>query len=114
MAFTPRGDKDKGLLSTEHGDRPGSAAGYKAWCDENFRDVAGIWAVSVTECHEQALQPTLDGGENGKPEHHVSIDFTSFIVGGRGDGSVSYNLTKQGKRKARALRDRAVERHRRA
>lgn len=100
-AFTPKA-KDKGMLSTEHGDRPGGAAGYLEECP--LDDVAGIWAVTVGECEGVELPVIPDGHLPDRSDWHVSIDFTGHLSEG------SSNVNKVGKRKARKLRDHAVGR----
>lgn len=92
---------DKGLLSTEHGNRPGGAARYLSEC--GLSGVEGIWAVTVEECRNVGVPPLSDGGVNGQSQWHVSIDFRDFV-------NESMNLRKEGSRRARMLRDLAQER----
>ncbi|MGW6660791.1 hypothetical protein [Rhodococcus sp. NPDC055024] len=104
-AFRPK-SKDKGLLSTEHGDRPDGAGGFMAEC--TLTDVAGIWAVDAGECKDLDLPWIDDGGEGELSAWHVSIDFRAYLPEG------SMNVNNGGKKKARKLRDRAVARGKQA
>ena len=106
-AFTPP-PSDEGLLSTEHGDRPGSAEAYREAVD--LTDVAGIWGVTVTECeanykreHDIQLPLIDDGGEDGKSPWHVSIDFRQYV-------NQSNRVNSPGLRKGKYLRDCAQSR----
>lgn len=106
-AFTPA-TNHRGLLSTEHGGRPGGAAAYRN--DVKLKDVAGIWAVTVSECRaedEELNLPALgvidDGGEDDKSPWHVSIDYTHLV-------NAKYRVNSPGIRKGKFLRDRAQAR----
>lgn len=100
-AFKPKA-KDKGLLSTEHGDRPGSAQAFLGEC--KLSSVAGVWAVEAADCTENALPWVNDGGEGELSDWHISIDFRAHLP------KESENVNSAGKKKARKLRDRAVAR----
>ena len=96
------------MLSTEHGDRPGSAPAYREAVD--LTDVAGIWAVTVAECEADpqrqgdiALPLIDDGGEDDKSPWHVSIDFRQYV-------NQSNRVNSPGLRKVRFLRYCAEER----
>lgn len=104
-AFTPRAERDQGLLSLEHGDRPGGAQAYRAEC--GFSDIDGIYAVTVGECTLQELPCIDDGGEDGLSRWHVSVDFRAYL-------NESNQPTKPGKRKARALAEYARQRRKQA
>jgi hypothetical protein len=93
-AFSPRPERDKGMLSTEHESRPDGAEGYLAEC--GLDGVEGIYAVTVGECTSQDLPCLDDANEEGKSAWHVSIDFRNFI------GSTN-RLSEGGKRRARKL-----------
>lgn len=101
-AFTPR-PRDEGLLSTEHGDRPGGARAYRQAVE--LEDVAGIWAVTVAECEAEPhpVPPIDDGGEEGNSPWHVSIDFREYL-------NESKRVKGPGQRKAKYLRDHAEDR----
>ena len=101
-AFTPP-PCDQGLLSTEHGDRPGGAEAYRN--DVDLTDVAGIWAVTVSECAADPQRqgdielPLIDdGGEDDKSPWHVSIDFRQYV-------NESNRVNSPGQRKGKRLRD---------
>lgn len=102
----PKGDIDTGLLSAEHGDRPGGASAYREECQ--LEDLEGIYAVSVGECSSQQLPYIDDGGEGAHSPYHVSIDFTSFL------GASGVNLTHGGRRRAKELAKYATARRRQA
>jgi hypothetical protein len=105
-AFTPS-TSHLGLLSTEHGDRPGGAEAYKEAVD--LQDIAGIWAVTVAECDADpalnlpALQLIDDGGEDEKSPWHVSIDYRPYV-------NAAYRVNSPGIRKGKYLRDQAQAR----
>jgi hypothetical protein len=108
-AFTPP-PSDEGLLSTEHGDRPGRAVQYRE--DVALDDVAGIWAVFARECALDAELPNDidlplidDGGEDGKSPWHVSVDFRAYT-------NARNRVNSPGIRKGKYLRDKAQQRGR--
>lgn len=100
LAFTPR-PVDEGLWSTEHGDQPGGAHAYREQID--LENVAGIWAVTVTECEAENLPVIDDGGEDGRSPWHVSVDYRAHL-------NDSKRVDSPGQKKAKRLRDRAQER----
>ena len=106
-AFTPP-PSDEGLLSTEHGHRPGGAQSYREAI--NLDDVAGIWAITVAECrldpqrqNDIELPLIDDGGEDGKSPWHVSVDFRPYV-------NDANRVNSPGIRKGKYLRDCAQER----
>lgn len=103
-AFTPS-TVHLGLLSTEHGDRPGGAVAYRN--DVQLDDVAGIWAVTVSECRgEPTPLPVIDdGGQGENSPWHVSIDYRSYV-------NDAHRVNSPGIRKGKYLRDQAQARGR--
>jgi hypothetical protein len=104
-AFTPRAERDQGLLSMEHGDPPGGAQAYRGDC--GLQDIEGIYAVTVGECTLQELPCIDDGGDDGLSSWHVSVDFRAYV-------NASNQPTGAGKRKARALATYARQRRKQA
>ena len=104
LAFMPR-PVDVGLWSTEHGDRPGGALAYREQLE--LDGIAGIWAVSVSECETENLPLIDDGGEEERSPWHVSVDYRAHL-------SPSNRLNNSGMKKAKRMRDRAQERGQRA